>query len=118
MIPEFKSEGKGLWDLRLDLRLFNELLYTEEQEKVETEKDGCIIPKHKTKRDINWRLRFKVFQRDHFRCRACGKSPAKDIDVELHVDHIIPWAKGGETVIENLQTLCSVCNIGKSDYTE
>ena len=25
------------------------------------------------------------------------------------------WAKGGETALENLQTLCSVCNIGKSD---
>ena len=33
----------------------------------------------------------------------------------LHVDHIKAWAKGGETVLENLQTLCSVCNIGKSD---
>jgi 5-methylcytosine-specific restriction endonuclease McrA len=35
--------------------------------------------------------------------------------VQLHVDHIYPWAKGGETVVENLQTLCMTCNIGKSD---
>lgn len=42
-------------------------------------------------------------------------SPAKDSTVELHVDHIIPWAKGGETVMDNLQTLCSKCNWGKSD---
>lgn len=35
--------------------------------------------------------------------------------VELHVDHIMPWAKGGEIVLENLQTLCSKCNLGKSD---
>ncbi|MDR2876514.1 MAG: HNH endonuclease [Chromatiales bacterium] len=26
-----------------------------------------------------------------------------------------PWSKGGETVIENLRTLCSLCNIGKSN---
>ena len=45
----------------------------------------------------------------------CGDSPAKNPDAVLHVDHILPWSKGGETVEENLQTLCSVCNIGKSD---
>jgi hypothetical protein len=70
---------------------------------------------HTTSRDINLRLRFSVFKRDNFKCVICGKSPAKDSTVELHVDHIIPWAKGGETIIENLQTLCSVCNYGKSD---
>ncbi|MBE7422767.1 MAG: HNH endonuclease [Zoogloeaceae bacterium] len=25
------------------------------------------------------------------------------------------WSKGGNTVLKNLQTLCSVCNLGKSD---
>ena len=70
---------------------------------------------HITNRDVNLRLRFKVFQRDNFKCCICGASPAKNPDVELHVDHIIPWSKGGETVLENLQTLCSKCNLGKSD---
>lgn len=69
---------------------------------------------HKTKRDINLRLRFKVLQRDNFKCCACGASPAKDSSVVLHVDHIKPWAKGGETEISNLQTLCTKCNWGKS----
>ena len=71
--------------------------------------------KHNTSRNINIRLRFKVLAIDNFKCRACGASPAKDPSVKLHVDHIIPWSKGGETVIENLQTLCSKCNLGKSD---
>lgn len=70
---------------------------------------------HKTKRGINLRQRFIVFRRDNFKCRNCGRSPATDPEVVLHVDHIKPWAKGGETVLENLQTLCSKCNIGKSD---
>lgn len=73
------------------------------------------ISKHKTTRDINLRLRFKVFQRDNFKCCICGASPAVDSSVQLHVDHIKPWSKGGETVLENLQTLCSKCNLGKSD---
>lgn len=68
-----------------------------------------------TTRDVNLRLRFKVMHRDNFKCCVCGASPAKDPSVVLHVDHIIPWAKGGETIIDNLQTLCSKCNLGKSD---
>ena len=69
----------------------------------------------RTPRGINWRLRHKVFVRDCCICKICGASPAKDPNVVLHVDHILPWSKGGETVIENLQTLCSVCNIGKGN---
>ncbi len=76
---------------------------------------NAITPSHRTKRDINLRLRFKVFQHDNFKCCSCGASPALDPSITLHVDHIIPWAKGGETVMENLQTLCSKCNLGKSD---
>ncbi|MDP9174261.1 MAG: HNH endonuclease [Planctomycetota bacterium] len=25
------------------------------------------------------------------------------------------WSRGGETVFENLQTLCEQCNLGKGD---
>jgi len=71
--------------------------------------------RHRTSRNINMRLRFKVLKRDNFKCCACGSSPAKDPSIELHVDHIIPWSKGGETTLDNLQTLCSKCNLGKSD---
>ena len=70
---------------------------------------------HRTSRNINARMRFKILKRDNFKCCACGASPAKDPSVDLHVDHIIPWAKGGETVVDNLQTLCSKCNLGKGD---
>ena len=66
-------------------------------------------------RAISDKLRYTVLKRDNFKCCACGASPAKDPSVDLHIDHIIPWSKGGEAVIENLQTLCSRCNIGKSN---
>jgi HNH endonuclease/Homing endonuclease associated repeat len=69
----------------------------------------------KTNRDPSLRLRFKVLKRDNFSCKQCGASPAKDNNVELHVDHIQPWSKGGETIMENLQTLCQKCNLGKSN---
>jgi len=70
---------------------------------------------HKTNRGINLQLRFIVMKRDNFKCKNCGRSPATDPSIILHVDHIKAWANGGETVLENLQTLCSKCNIGKSD---
>lgn len=70
---------------------------------------------HKTRRDINLRLRFKVMARDNFKCCKCGRSPATDPTVILHVDHKFPWVKGGETTMENLETKCMECNLGKGD---
>jgi hypothetical protein len=70
---------------------------------------------HSTSRDPSLRLRFNVLKRDNFCCRACGASPALQPGISLHVDHIKPWSRGGETLIENLQTLCEVCNLGKSN---
>jgi len=78
---------------------------------VETDTDK----KHKTSRNPSLRLRWRVLQRDNFKCRGCGASPAITLGVELHVDHIHPWSEWGETVLENLQTLCSKCNLGKSN---
>jgi hypothetical protein len=75
-------------------------------------------PGHSTRRSINWRLRWLVMRRDNFKCIECGRSPATSTSVVLHVDHRVPWSKGGETLLDNLQTLCSVCNIGKSNLTE
>jgi hypothetical protein len=73
-------------------------------------------PRNRASRDINWRLRATVLIRDNCLCRMCGASPAKDPAVTLHVDHIVPWSKGGQTVLGNLQTLCAICNIGKGGW--
>jgi 5-methylcytosine-specific restriction endonuclease McrA len=67
----------------------------------------------RTPRNINWRLRALVLLRDGAKCRLCGATPADGI--RLHVDHVKPWNKGGETVLEDLQILCHICNVGKSD---
>lgn len=64
-------------------------------------------------RNINWRLRALVLMRDGARCQLCGADVASG--AKLHVDHIFPWSKGGETELSNLQILCEVCNIGKGD---
>ncbi len=64
-------------------------------------------------RDVRPGLRFRVFKRDNFRCVACGRSPATHLNIELHADHVLAVANGGKTLIENLQTLCQGCNLGK-----
>lgn len=84
-------------------------------EEVGASLETAIPEKRKTGRDPSIRLRWKVLQRDNFKCCACGASPAITPGIELHVDHKIPWSKGGDTILENLQTLCSKCNIGKSN---
>ena len=61
------------------------------------------------------RLRFRVLQRDHFKCQSCGRSPATDENCKLHVDHVLPWSNGGTTDEANLQALCERCNLGKAD---
>jgi 5-methylcytosine-specific restriction endonuclease McrA len=66
---------------------------------------------------VNLSLRYKILKRDNFKCRLCGTSPAIKPGVILHIDHIIPVVKNGETIAENLQTLCSNCNYGKGALT-
>jgi hypothetical protein len=58
-------------------------------------------------RHIPRRLRHEVLQRDGSRCTKCGS------DSNLHVDHILPVAKGGLTQLENLQILCALHNLSK-----
>ena len=70
---------------------------------------------HRTSRNPGWRLRFLVNRRDNYRCSFCGKSPVTHPGTSLVVDHIVSWDSGGETVMENLQTLCEPCNGGKSN---
>lgn len=69
----------------------------------------------RTNRTANLRQRFRVMKRDGFKCILCGASPALNPGCELHIDHIVPWSCGGETTEENLRTLCSNCNLGKSN---
>lgn len=68
------------------------------------------------RRKMNDSIRYDVLIRDGRRCVLCGAT-ARD-GVKLHVDHIIPLAKGGKTEMSNLRTLCERCNMGKRDKIE
>lgn len=61
------------------------------------------------------KLREFIKNRDNFTCCNCGNSTHIEPNLLLEIDHIIPVAKGGRTVEDNLQTLCWKCNRAKSD---
>lgn len=56
----------------------------------------------------------QIFKRDNYRCVQCGRR--QDEGYELHADHRVPRDKGGKAVVDNGQTLCSVCNFRKKNY--
>lgn len=67
------------------------------------------------RRDIRLGLRFRVLNRDKFKCVLCGEHPARNAECVLHVDHIFPWSRGGKTREDNLRTLCATCNVGRGN---
>ncbi len=63
--------------------------------------------------------RMRIIKRDNYSCRICGRSPCRNVDIELHVHHIIPWGSSiGLTVNENLITLCHTCHKGLDPHED
>lgn len=62
----------------------------------------------------------KVFERDGWHCRICGKRTPKRLQGKNKLnaptlDHIIPLSKGGGHTWNNVQCACRLCNSVKSD---
>ena len=57
-------------------------------------------------------VRYEVLKRAKYRCELCG---AHEEHAALHVDHILPRAKGGSDDLSNFQALCVTCNTNKRD---
>jgi 5-methylcytosine-specific restriction enzyme A len=68
------------------------------------------VSKDKRSRYIPVSIRVFVLDRDGYKCIFCGRGARQ---VQLEVDHIIPFSKGGSNEVSNLQTLCFDCNRGK-----
>lgn len=66
-----------------------------------------------TIRTITGKTRLDVFERDDYKCQMCGRTV--EDGVKLHIDHIIPYSKGGSNDMDNLQVLCHECNLAKHD---
>ncbi len=85
---------------------------SDEENSIEITIKPEIIFKHKTKRNPSERLKVQVLMRDGNKCRLCGITVTGD---NIHFDHILPWSKGGETTLENLQVLCAPHNLAKGN---
>jgi len=120
-IHAFCSDRENLDDAT---RAYNENDYQPPQSQADDQKKESNVDESenyivmRTSRTPSLRLRFNVFKRDNFRCMACGRSPASHPGLELEIDHDVPYSVGGETVIENLRTLCRDCNRGKGNLIE
>jgi 5-methylcytosine-specific restriction endonuclease McrA len=71
-----------------------------------------IIKSKQYKKTLPKGIRHEVLKRDDFRCVECG---ATNKQTPLQIDHILPISKGGTDELDNLRTLCNICNISKSD---
>lgn len=58
-------------------------------------------------------VKIAVWKRDKGRCVRCGSRE------NLHFDHILPFSKGGTSLLsDNIQLLCAKHNLGKHDRIE
>jgi hypothetical protein len=68
-----------------------------------------LIPR--SRRELTEQEKEQVKRRDGYTCLCCGVE--KRTGITLEIDHIVPIDFGGETTLENSQTLCRVCNQDK-----
>lgn len=59
--------------------------------------------------DISPAKRRRIYERDGWKCIACGATK------ELTLDHRIPISRGGTNADSNLQTMCVSCNKAKGN---
>jgi hypothetical protein len=56
--------------------------------------------------------RVVIYHKFGKKCAICGTTVEQD---NFHVDHIIPFSKGGKTTVDNGQLSCPSCNLAKSN---
>lgn len=57
-----------------------------------------------------WKKRkIQVFERDKYKCVICGSARS------IECDHITNRSQGGDSSMENLQTLCRDCHYNKTN---
>lgn len=65
-----------------------------------------------SQRNFDEAQRQVIFRRDRGICQECGVRCEWNA---WQADHIVPWSRGGKTIVSNGQVLCPSCNAAKSD---
>lgn len=119
LFPDQMEERK-IQRLDLDLDEWKRVLRQTdlmETEITETATDGKVTKAiiRKSQRMIDSRVCWKVYERDGYRCRYCGKG-----GIPLTVDHLVLWEENGPSTEANLVTSCRKDNKtrGRTPYAE
>lgn len=92
----------------------NDEFYTQLSDEDVTNKKGVFEylldgkEKHLSIRDFKPSEKRSAYEQQKGICPLCGEHFEFE---EMHADHIKPWSKGGKTVADNCQMLCTQCNI-------
>ena len=63
-------------------------------------------------RTFDERTKRTVYEQQKGICPICNRPFEFE---QMEADHIVPWSRGGKTLIENCQMLCKECNLKKSN---
>ena len=121
LVKVYEKLRSGIWTYNGIFKLIDAWYETINNRKVFKFKlviaDDFVLRKKKisngsvdSKRLIPSSIKLEVWKRDKGKCVLCGKKE------NLHFDHIIPYSKGGSSLVaENIQILCSKHNLEKRD---
>ena len=105
LLDSWKEESNNRQVFKFKLELTEHIKPTDKNEiKNSVLEHNRIIPPQ---------VKLEVWKRDEGKCVICGSTD------NLHFDHIIPFSKGGSSLVsQNIQLLCARHNIAKRDRIE
>ena len=115
LVKVYEKIHSGVWAYNGLFKLVDALIETKDKRKVfkfklelTDQKLDSELGDLKHNRVIPSKVKQEVWKRDQGRCVECGE------DDNLHFDHIIPYSKGGSSLVaENIQILCARHNLSK-----
>jgi hypothetical protein len=103
LVDAWQAERDGRLVCKFRLEATDEKIVGEEARAEPLEHSRVIPPQ----------IKREVWRRDGGQCRRCGSTD------NLHFDHIIPFSRGGSSILaENVQLLCARHNLEKRDRIE